>query len=439
MADLLALKRRVVLAPDDAEARFALAEGFYAGKQLGPARAQLERLLERAPGHGNALRLLSRVLEAQGEIGNARRALERLVESDPGDAHAHESLADAHLSDDRLDDALLPLLEAVRLPPPSPQRYAKAADLAKRTRRAALARGLLERGLLAWPTDAQLAEERRLLLRELGEDDAFDLVAALDDADALRAVRDELVHEDLPAARKALVAASQGAEGRPEYHLLRGELMLLEGKKDRAAQSFDKARGLTQWPLVTGRFADAIGRGAFRRMGVLGWTPRGGAVSPLEAVAVAGKGELFFSGNVRGTGLEAGRVAYNCLKARAASLGISAQVRALDLHLNFTDSDMGKEGLSSGMALTLSGLAAFLGKKLRARLGGTGSITLSGEVQRIDGVHEKLTAAYLDGLERIVMPRPNRQDVEALPKVVRERVEVIFVSTLEEAVPHALE
>lgn len=432
------LKRRVVLDPNDAEARFSLAEALFTERQLRAARAQLERCLGLAPDHANALRLLSQVNKAMGELGSARRALEKLVETSPTDPERHEALADSLLEDERPDDSLVSLLEALRLSPPSPQRYAKAADLARRTRRVDLARGLLEHALLHWPSDSQLSTERRHLLVELGDDDVFDLVNALQPNDPLAPIRTLLVREDLASARRALVTAA-AHDARTEYHLLRGELMSLDGDAARATKSFDKARASSRRTLAIGRLSAAITRGAFRRMGLLGWTPHGGAVSPLEAVSVPGKGELFFSGNVKGSGVEAGRVAYNCLKARGSTLGIATEVMKMDLHLNFADAEMGKEGLSSGLALALAGQAAFSGRRLRARLGATGALTLSGEVQRVEGIHEKLTAAFLDGLERILMPRLNRADAEALPPRVRTRLEILYVSTLEDALPHAVQ
>jgi ATP-dependent Lon protease len=438
LVDLLNLKRRVVVNPNDAEARFSLAEAFFTDQQHRAARTQLERCLGLSPGHANALRLLSQVNRAMGELSSARRALEKLVETAPTDPERHEALADSFLEGDRPDDALVSLLDAVRLSPPSPQRYVKAASLARRTLRADLARGLLEHALLDWPTEARLTEERGRLLEELGDDDVFDLVNALQPGDPLAAIRALVVREDLSGARRALVAAT-AHDARPEYHLLRGELSTLDGDAARAKKAFDKARNASRRPLATGRLSAAVTRGAFRRMGVLGWTPHGGAVSPLEAVAVLGRGELFFSGNVRGSGLEAGRVAYSCLKARGSALGISAEVVSQDLHLNFTDSEMGKEGLSSGLALALAGLAGFSGRKLCARLGATGVLTLSGEVQRVEGIHEKLTAAFLHGLERILVPRLNRADAEALPPGLRARLEIQYVSTLEDAWQHAVQ
>ncbi|MHB8877168.1 MAG: S16 family serine protease, partial [Myxococcaceae bacterium] len=191
-------------------------------------------------------------------------------------------------------------------------------------------------------------------------------------------------------------------------------------------------------PVVCGGLAARVRQGHYRRIGALGWTPVGGLVSPLEAVAVQGRGELFFSGNVKGTGLDAGRVSYHCLKAKAQALGIEAAVRERDLHLNFTDSDWGKDGLSSGLALALAGLAAFSGRRVRARLGATGVLTLSGEVQQVGGIHEKLTAAHLDGIRRVLLPRANRADAERLPSRVRRELELVFVASLDDALAPAL-
>ncbi|MDP1830058.1 MAG: S16 family serine protease [Archangium sp.] len=433
MGNVTELKRRLLLAPEDVEARFALAEALFGERSLQPARTQLEKLLVSQPSHGNGLRLLSVVCRALGEAGAARRALQQLVEHAPDDADAHDTLAQALIEDERPDDALLEAQEAARRPPFSPQRYARCVALARSTGRLELARAHAERGLLRAPGEPELTDHRRWLLAELGVDDAFDLVAALDRADPLFEVREALIREDLAGAKKRVVAAAAHAEGRAELHLLRGELLLLEGQHERAQRSFEKARSCSPVPLVTGELAARIGRGVYRRLGVLGWGPHGGAVSPLEAHAVEGTGQLHFTGNVKGSGLEAGKLAFGLLKARAASWGLTAALGRRDLQLNFADAHLGKEGLSSGVALTLAGHAALKGRQVPARVAITGATSLAGEALRIQGIHEKLTAAFLDGYRTILAPRANRADVEALPRPVREALEVKFVTTVDEA------
>ncbi len=174
------------------------------------------------------------------------------------------------------------------------------------------------------------------------------------------------------------------------------------------------------------------------RIGVLGWTPHGGAVSPLEAVAVIGHGNLIFSGNVGPTGREAGQVAFSCLKARSKELQIDALVGGFDLHLHFTDTEVGKEGASSGLALVLAGISAYTQRPLRARLAATGEITIYGEVKPVGGIHEKIVSAMHNGVRTVLLPRRNLREARDLPEEVRRSVELIYVDTVAEAVPRAL-
>lgn len=430
---LLDLKRRVLEAPDDAEARTDLAEALYAERDLAGALKQLEKALTLDPDRSRTLRLAHRVYLAAQEPKAARKALEHLCDVEPNDGAVLELLADDALENERLDDALVVLLDALELGPPAPQRFEKAITIAARTGRKQLARKLVERALLAMPTDAALHEARRRVLVAQGEDDVWDLVGALAEVEPLAGVRDAVLRRELDRARAGLVHAAEQHRHRAEWHLLRAEVFRLEGKEDKAAASVRQAEAITGSKLVWGRLAERVRLGEPRRMGVLGWSPWRGAVSPLEAVAVAGTGSLYFSGNVHGSGLEAGRVAHSLLKAQAVTLGLGAAPLSHDLHFNFTDVDLGKEGTSSGLALTLAGHSAFSRTPLRPWLGATGTITLSGEVGRIDGVHEKLTAAALEGLTRVLVPRVNRPEVDALPARVRRRLEVRFVGTLQEA------
>jgi ATP-dependent Lon protease len=177
---------------------------------------------------------------------------------------------------------------------------------------------------------------------------------------------------------------------------------------------------------------------AVGRIGVLGWTPRGGAVSPLEAVAVPGKGELIFSGNVGPTGREAGQVAFSCLKARARELGIESLVTTQDLHLHFTDTEFGKDGPSSGLALVLAGVSAYTQLPLRPWLAATGEITILGEVKPVGGIHEKVVAAHLQGIRTVLLPRRNLREGRDLPHEVADRIELIYVDGVAEAIERAL-
>ncbi len=66
------------------------------------------------------------------------------------------------------------------------------------------------------------------------------------------------------------------------------------------------------------------------------------------------------------------------------------------------------------------------GKPVRAKLGMTGELTLTGRVLPIGGVKEKTIAARRAGLKVLVFPEGNRKDFAELPDYLKEGLEVHF-------------
>lgn len=406
-------KRRVVLEPQDPEARYALAEAYFADDQLEAAHKQLSVALQLSPEHGNAGRLLLRVKERLGQ------------QPDLSKPEAWSEAARRFARQGRLDDAILYGEAACLRGGEDVPAWLELADWCGRRR-------LWDRALLAYGAALRLSqreprvvEARDALLSKLG----LSGIDALSEAPegALSVAARALVDGDVPAAKRALMLGVKDPGHAALERALRAEIARAEGQP---------ARAVPQGPFVgSAKPHGTLGAGV---IGVLGWSPIGGAVSPLEAAAVIGSGQLRFTGNVGDSGREAGLVAHTCLKAMAEVLGIGALVGARDLHLHFTDIELGKDGVSSGLALTLAGAAAFKNQRLAPRLGATGAITLHGEVQRVDGIYEKLVAARLAGLRRVIFPRENREDIEQLPALVRANIELRPVTHLEEALSLAL-
>jgi len=534
-AELHELKRRVVLEPENASARFALAEALFGEKHYGEAAKQLETALAVAPDDLNVRRLLARTYVAEGRHVPAERTLREGIKLRPELVDLRDTLAEVMQSLGRPDDALLQLEEAARIDPHDVRRLAVMADLFLRRRLLDRARTVLERAVHLSPDRDDLKTRLREVVSELGgtpdrPESPLDrggeyllgrtrealetppLKAAASEG-PLREVAVALRLGDLRAARRALVLLEGGSALAALVHFLRGEILLAEGEREKAeaayrrsldgpsaliltserlgelllaresheeaARAFARAAkgapeslgaliGLGDACFALGRRDEAVaayekalarepgGPAAPRlailrssertaeeenrpvgRIGVLGWNPSGGCVSPVEALAVPGKGELIFSGNVGTTGQEAAKVAYSCLKARAEELGIRDQVLRHDLHLHFADTELAKDGPSSGLALLLAGLSALTRRPLRPALAATGEVTLHGGVKAVGGLHEKLVAACLAGVRTVLVPRKNLLDARALPPEVTSRVGLVFVDSLGEAVGSA--
>lgn len=224
-----------------------------------------------------------------------------------------------------------------------------------------------------------------------------------------------------------------------------GDALLLLGDRPAAALAYERAArrspaGTAPEKLAALRLRESVlppGPVA-GKIGALGWNAYGGTVSPIEAVAVPGKGELVFTGNVGRTGQDAAKVAFSCLRARGEALGIERALATHDLHLHYVDTELAKDGPSAGLALALAGYAAYAGKPLREALAATGEITLQGAVRPVGGLHEKLVASYLAGVHRVLVPRKNLHEVARVPDEVRAALTIVRVDTLGEALEHAL-
>lgn len=204
-------------------------------------------------------------------------------------------------------------------------------------------------------------------------------------------------------------------------------------KRDPSGRAEAKMKSLEEPPKGAVEEKPQIGR-----LNGLAWNPHGGAMLPIEAVAVIGHGNLIVSGNLGERLRESGQVAFSCLKARARDLKIEQLVGGYDLHMHFTETQIKTEGASAGLAMVLAGISAYTQRPLRARLAATGEITIHGEVKPIGGLHEKLVSALHGGVRTVLLPRRNLREAREVPEEVRNAIELIYVDTVAEAVPRAL-
>jgi Lon-like ATP-dependent protease len=82
-------------------------------------------------------------------------------------------------------------------------------------------------------------------------------------------------------------------------------------------------------------------------------------------------------------------------------------------------------------------ISAFEGVPIEQNLAMTGSLSIRGEVLPIGGVSAKIEAAAKSGIETIIIPRSNMQDV-LIDEKYESMVTVIPVDSLDEVLKHAL-
>ena len=68
----------------------------------------------------------------------------------------------------------------------------------------------------------------------------------------------------------------------------------------------------------------------------------------------------------------------------------------------------------------------------------TGEITLRGNVLPVGGVKEKLLAARRAKIKTVILPEPNRRDLDDLPQEVRDDLKFVFVEHVTQVFAEAL-
>ena len=69
----------------------------------------------------------------------------------------------------------------------------------------------------------------------------------------------------------------------------------------------------------------------------------------------------------------------------------------------------------------------------------TGELTLTGKVLPIGGLKEKLIAAYKAKMKKVLIPEKNyKRDLDDIPDVVKDALEIVPVKRIEEVLKEAL-
>lgn len=172
----------------------------------------------------------------------------------------------------------------------------------------------------------------------------------------------------------------------------------------------------------------------------LAWTEVGGELLTIEAVALAGKGNIVRTGQLGDVMQESISAALSVVRSRAQSLGIAADFyQKNDIHVHVPEGATPKDGPSAGIAMTLAVASALSGIAVRSDVAMTGEITLRGEVLPIGGLKEKLLAALRGGIKHVLIPKDNVKDLSEIPAIVTEGLSIHSVRWIDEVLDFALE
>lgn len=153
----------------------------------------------------------------------------------------------------------------------------------------------------------------------------------------------------------------------------------------------------------------------------------GGTLSKIEVVTCKGNDKLTITGNAGNILKESISVVLTMLK-----LKYKYSFHNEDIHVHFLDASSKKDGPSAGLALSVALCSLKENKKVPSDVAFTGEVSLNGSILKIGGLKEKLIAAYNKNIKVVYMPKSNSEDLENVPKLILDNMEVIPVSNFNE-------
>lgn len=212
---------------------------------------------------------------------------------------------------------------------------------------------------------------------------------------------------------------------------------ILEGKAEKVEISPDNLAdfsGVRKYRHGIGEEENQIGA-----VTGLAWTEVGGELLTIEAVTVPGKGQIKTTGKLGEVMSESIQAALSYVKARAPSYGIKPSLFGRkDVHIHLPEGAVPKDGPSAGVGMVTCIVSTLTGIAVHRDVAMTGEVTLRGRVLPIGGLKEKLLAALRGGIKTVLIPQENEKDLADIPANIKEGLEIIPVSHVDQVLARAL-
>ncbi|MCL6249445.1 endopeptidase La [Altererythrobacter sp. KTW20L] len=171
----------------------------------------------------------------------------------------------------------------------------------------------------------------------------------------------------------------------------------------------------------------------------LAWTSVGGELLTIESVTTPGKGEVKTTGKLGEVMNESVAAAFSFVKARSPAYGIKPSIfQRKNVHIHLPEGAVPKDGPSAGVGMVTSIVSTLTGVPVRPDVAMTGEVTLRGRVLAIGGLKEKLLAALRGGITKVLIPEENVKDLAEIPDNVKQGLEIVPVSHVDQVLEHAL-
>ncbi len=165
----------------------------------------------------------------------------------------------------------------------------------------------------------------------------------------------------------------------------------------------------------------------------------GGDILPIEVSLSEGSGKITLTGSLGDVMRESAQAALTYARANARLLDLEPGIfDKINVHIHVPDGATPKDGPSAGIGMATAVISALTRRPVHSDVAMTGEITLRGKVLPIGGLKSKAIAAHRAGVSTVLLPKDNAKEIPELPERVREDLNLIAVSHLDEVLAIAL-
>jgi ATP-dependent Lon protease len=146
----------------------------------------------------------------------------------------------------------------------------------------------------------------------------------------------------------------------------------------------------------------------------------------IQTQANAGSGRIVPVGSLSPAMREALRLADAYLKAHLKDLGLTRDPRDYDLTVQAINLNQAREGAETAIGFFISMVSALLGRSVDSTTVVTGEMSVSGLLQKVAGLQQRLEMAREAGAKRVLVPSENKRDLADIPDELLSSVTTVF-------------
>ncbi len=169
------------------------------------------------------------------------------------------------------------------------------------------------------------------------------------------------------------------------------------------------------------------------------WTPFGGEIMFVEALKMRGRNNLILTGSLGDVLRESARTALSYVRSNAVTYGIAEDFfDSTDIHIHLPAGAIAKDGPSAGAAIAVAIISLLTGRPARRDVAVTGEMTLTGQILPVGGIREKIIAAARGGVNRVILPARNDEEIAVLADDVKNGLDLRLVNSIPEVLDSIL-